>query len=204
MLQIAQSLTSLASLLNHQLGRAASTAIDVGEEVRGGRIVHAYDAYSGPGGRLIELPVNPVLLIALGEALHFSGVHVGILPGLPGVDGVPHALLVGLGKLADLEASIRIDEALRHTYRLLPLDIGSLARAIDRAALAGLTPHLVGPHLIAFHGKVDRAQDVDGILSAFGVLNDFGELRFRTNPDGTVVFFYVNLPKNLSFKFQDD
>ena len=188
MFQTAQSLTSLASLLNHQLGRAASTAIDVGEEVRGGRIVHAYDVYSGPGGHLIKLPVNPVLLIALGKALHFSGIHAGILPGLPGVDGVPHTLLVRFGKLADFEASIRIDEALRHTYRLLPLDIGSLARAIDRAALAGLTPHLVGPHLIAFHGKVGEAQD------AISALSNFGELRFRTNPDGTVVFFYTNLP----------
>ncbi len=150
--------------------------------------MHAYDVYGRPGGLPVKLPVNPVLLIALGEALHFSGVHAGILPGLPGIDGVPHALIVRLGGLADLEASARIDDALRYTHHFLPPGIGNLARAIDRVALAGLTPHLIGPHLIAFHGKVDEAQDAIGVLSAFG------ELRFRTNSDGIAVFFYTNLP----------
>lgn len=188
MFRTAESLTSLANLLNHQLPRTAYTSIEVGEGVRGGRLVHVYDVYGGPGGLPVRLLANPVLLIALGEALQFSGIHAGILPGLPGIDEAPHALLVRLGRLADFEASARIDGALRHTHRFLPPGIGNLARAIDRVALAGLTPHLIGPHLIAFHGKVDKAQDVAGVLSAYG------ELRFRTDSDGIVVFFYTDLP----------
>lgn len=188
MFQTAQSLTSLANLLNHKLGRAVCTAIEVGEGVRGGRLVHAYDVYGGSGGLPVKLPANPVLLIAMGEALQFSGVHAGVLPGLPGVDEVPHALLIRLGGLADFEASARIDDALRYAHRFLLPGTGNLARAIDRVALAGLTPHLIGPHLIAFHGEVDKAQDVVGFLSAFG------ELRFRANSDGAVVFFYTDLP----------
>lgn len=188
MFHTAQSLTSLANLLNHQLGRTAATAIEVRGEARGECLVYAYDVYGYPGGLPVKIPVNPVLIIALGEALNFSGIHAGILPGLPGIDGVPHALLVRLGRLADFEAAVRIDEALRYTHRFLPFGIGNLARAIDRVALAGLTPHLVGPHLIAFHGEVEKAQDAIGVLTAFG------ELRFRTNSDGTVVFFHTTLP----------
>lgn len=188
MFRTAESLTSLANLLNHQLRRTARAAIEVGEEVRGGRLVHAYDVYGGSGGLPVRLPANPVLLIALGEALQFSGIHAGILPGLPGIDEVPHALLVRLGGLADFEASARIDDALRYTHRFLPPGIGNLAGAIDRVALAGLTPHLIGPHLIAFHGKADKVQDVVGVLSAYG------ELRFRANSDSAVVFFYTDLP----------